>query len=90
MGAFSRVQTHPEYSHQTQVYITLFAIFLKSFCFFFCHWQNSTNNDPVLLFQLHLGIEMIFCRLLQRTDGKGGHGFKLEKVGPTFSSFNVM
>ena len=35
MGAFSRVQTHPEYSHQTQVCITLFAIFLKSFCFFF-------------------------------------------------------
>ena len=35
MGAFSRVQTHPEYFRQTQVYITLFAIFLKSFFLFF-------------------------------------------------------
>ena len=35
MGAFSRVQTHPEYSLQRQVYITLFAIFLKSFFFVF-------------------------------------------------------
>ena len=24
------------------------------------------------------------------TDGKDGHGLKLEKVRPTFSSFNVM
>ena len=23
-------------------------------------------------------------------DGEDGHGFKLEKVGPTFSSFNGM
>ena len=34
MGAFSRV-IHPEYFRQTQVYITLFAIFLKSFFLFF-------------------------------------------------------
>ena len=35
-----------------------------------------------------------FCYLRQRyivtTDGKDGHGLKLEKVGPTFSSFNSM
>jgi len=43
-----------------------------------------------LLFKLHLGIEIVLCRLLQRADSKGGHGFKLEKVGPTFLSFNVM
>ena len=24
------------------------------------------------------------------TDGKGGHGLKLEKVGPTFSSFHAI
>ena len=89
MGTFSRVQTHPEYFRQTQVYITLFAIFLKSFFLFFFHWQNSANNDPVLLFKLHLRTEIVFCRLLQLTDGRGGHGFKLEKVGPTFSTFNV-
>ena len=73
MGAFSRVQTHPEYSHQTQVYITLFAIFFKSFSFFF-YWQNSTNNDPVLLFKLHLCFMFLYIlrKLLMLAESRLG------------------
>ena len=77
MGAFRRVQTHPDYSHLTQVYITLFAIFLKTF---FLSLTEFTNNDPVLLFKLHLGTEIVFCRLLQLTDGKDLNLKKLDQL----------
>lgn len=78
MGAFRRVQTHPDCSHLTRVYITLFAIFLKTFFF---SLTEFTNNDPVLLFKLHLGTEIVFCRLLQLTDGKD---LNLKKRGQLF------
>ena len=45
------------------IYVTLFAIFSKSF---FSHQLNSKNNGPVLLFKTYLGIQTVFCRLLQR------------------------
>ena len=64
-------------------YFTLFAIKeLK----FFSHLSHFKNNGPVLLFKT------IFkhwnCLLSPvSTDGKDGHGLRLEKVGPTFASF---
>ena len=33
---------------------------------FFSHQLNSKNNGPVLLFKTYLGVETVFCRLLQR------------------------
>ena len=39
------------------------------------HQLNSKHNAAGLFFA---------------TDGKGGHGLKLEKVGPTFSSFHAI
>ena len=38
--------------------------------------------------RLYLGIENV-CLSCVATDGKDGHGLKLEKVGPTFSIFNA-
>ena len=58
-------------------------LFKKTKTFFVEFQLNSKNNGPDQ-----------FCYLRQRyivtTDGKDGHGLKLEKVGPTFSSFNSM
>ena len=53
----------------------LFFIKLKgSFAFNFI---PPKNNGAVLLSSgLHLGIETVYCRLLQRIDGKDGHGLK--------------
>ena len=45
------------------LYVTLFAVFSKSF---FSHQLNSKNNGPVLLYKTYLGIKTVFCRLLQR------------------------
>ena len=38
--------------------------------------------------RLYLGIETVSCRSFT-TDGRDGHELKLEKDGPTFSSFNA-
>lgn len=38
--------------------------------------------------RLYLGIETVSCRCFA-TDGMDGHELKLEKDGPTFSSFNA-
>ena len=51
--------------------------------------KNDKTNDPVLLFKTifkHLNclVSSVF------TDGKDGHGLKLGKFGPTYSSFNAM
>ena len=49
---------------------------------------NSKNNALGLLFRTIL---CLFCFLsFVATDGKGGNGLKLEKVDPTFSSFNAI
>jgi len=41
--------------------------------------------------RLTLGIETVPCGLFNAImDGKDRHGLKLGKVGPTFSSFNVV
>ena len=67
-------------------YFTLFAIKeLK----FFSHLSHFKNNGPVLLFKT------IFkhwnCLLSTvSTDGKDGHGLRLQKGGPTFSSCIAM
>jgi len=37
----------------------------------------------------YLGIETASCRMLV-PEGKDGYGWKLEKIGPTFSSFSAM
>ena len=51
---------------------------------------NLKNNGPVLFFKAifsHWNCFLFFVA----TDGKDGHGLKLEKIGPTFSlSFNTM
>ena len=39
--------------------------------------------------RLYLGIENV-CLSCVVTDGKDGHGLKLEKAGQTFSSLNAM
>ena len=46
------------------------------------------NNGPVLLFKTVFNHWKCFP-LLVATDGKDGHGLKIEEVGPTFSSFTV-
>ena len=41
--------------------------------------------------RIYLAIETVSCCLLLLSDGKDGHGLKLEKIGSTFSlSFNTM
>ena len=39
---------------------------------------------------LYWGIEMVSCHLLSTINDKDGHGLKVEKLGPTFSIFNLM
>ena len=50
---------------------------------------NFQNNGPVCLFKTIFTYSNCFLSSVA-TDGKDGHGLKLEKVRPTFSSFNVM
>ena len=51
---------------------------------------NLKNNGPVLFFKAIFSHWNCFL-LFFATDGKDGHGLKLEKIGPTFSlSVNTM
>ena len=66
----------------------LFAIFLKNQNLS-SRQLNFQNVGPVLLSQILF--RRWNCFLLSVTrDSKDGHGLKLQKVVPTFSSFNVM
>ena len=66
------------------------------FCFkklkLFSHHFNSKNiNGPVLLFKTNSIFRLENCFLSSFTVyGKDGHELKLQKVGPTFSSFNAI
>ena len=50
---------------------------------------STDINRPVLLFKTILGHWNCFLSSVA-TDGENGHGLKLQKVGPTFSRFDVM
>ena len=47
------------------------------------------NKGPVLLFKTIFRHWNCFLSSVA-TDGKDGHGLKLEKVGPAFSCFNTL
>ena len=52
----------------------------------FLHQLNSKKNGPVLLCETIL-ISLSCCLA---TNGNDGRVLKLEKAGPTFSSFNAI
>ena len=52
----------------------------------FFHQLNSKKNGPVVLCETML-ISLSCCLA---TNGKDGRVLKLEKAGPTFSSFNAI
>ena len=56
---------------------------------FFSHLSHFKNNGPVLLFKT---IFKHWNSLLSpvSTDGKDGHGLRLEKVGPTCKLYCIM
>ena len=49
----------------------------------------ASSNGPVLLFKTIFRRWNFYLSSVS-TDGKDGHGLKLEKFGPTFSSFEAM
>ena len=55
----------------------------------FSYQLNCKNNGPVLLHKTIFRHSNCFLSSVA-TDGEDGHGLKLEKGGPTFSSFNAM
>ena len=64
----------------------LISIFLKCQIGLVLNWFK--NNGLGLLFKTKLWHSQCFLSLVAM-DGKDGNGLKLEKVGPTFSSFDA-
>ena len=53
------------------------------------HQWTSKNTGPVLLFKTIFRQQNCFLSS-DATDGKDENGLKVERVGPTFSSFNAI
>jgi len=73
----------------------LFAIFYKRLKLFLYQLTSKPIHGPFFLCKtatiiiIQALIKNCFLAFVA-TDGKDGHGLKLEKVWPTFSSFNIV
>ena len=51
------------------------------------HCRSHSNGQFCYFKSLYLGIETVSLIPSDVTDGKDGHGLKLQKIGSTFSKF---
>ena len=68
--------------------ILLFALFLKSWDVFFASTEFWKKLSGFIISNPYLGTDRNYFLCSVAKDGKN-HGLTLEKVGPTFSSFNA-